>query len=223
MAPCQIRRYQDRDWHVVRAIFAEGILQQGVDHFWLQLKRPRNFLLLLGGPGALLLGSGSLLLSLLAILGLLAILWLVSRYPFSYYVDHSLHTDLWDIRASYLNDKGSCFWVAESGGQVVGLVCACPAQEISEGHKHLELFHLSVRRDHRGQGIARTLTQTVLHFAKDKGYNGVVLSTYSLNYPARRLYESLGFWKSHEALNTSKWSIRALSVTHYKLALSPSS
>ncbi|XP_020856724.1 N-acetyltransferase 8B-like [Phascolarctos cinereus] len=223
MAPCQIRRYQDQDWHVVRAIFADGMMQQVADNFWYQLKQPRSFLLLLGGPGALLLGCGSLLLSLLALLGLLAILWLVARYPFSYYVDHALHTDMWDIRASYLNNKGSCFWVAESEGQAVGLVCACPAREVSGTQKDLELLHLSVRRDHRGQGIAKILVQTVLHFAQDKGYNGVVLTTASLNYPARRLYESLGFWKSHETMKALKWSIAIISLAHYKYTLSLSS
>ncbi|XP_036608703.1 N-acetyltransferase 8-like [Trichosurus vulpecula] len=223
MPPCQIRRYQDQDWHVVRTIFTEGMMQLSDDHFWHQLKRPRSFLLLLGGPGALFLGSGSLLLFLLALLGLLAILWLIARYPFSSYADHTLHTDMWDIRASYLSDRGSCFWVAASRGQVVGLVCARPAQEVSGRQKHLVLLHLSVRRDHQGQGIAKTLTQTVLHFAQDKGYNDIVLTTCSWHSSARRLYESLGFGKSHEIPNAPKWPITALSLAHYKYALSPSS
>ncbi|XP_001374166.4 N-acetyltransferase 8-like [Monodelphis domestica] len=222
MAPYEIRRYQDQDWCSVRAIFAEGMLQQVIPNFWNLLRQPISFLLLLGGPGALLLASGSLLLSLLAVPGFLAVLWLVARYPFSYYVHDTLHRDMWDIRASYLNDRGSCFWVAEAGGQVVGLVCACPAQKASGAQKHLELLHLSVRQDHRGQGIAKTLTQTVIHFAQDQGYSGIVLVTASLNFPARRLYERLGFWKSHETLKSVKWSIISISLTHYKYALSPS-
>uniref|UniRef100_A0A4X2JS76 N-acetyltransferase domain-containing protein n=1 Tax=Vombatus ursinus TaxID=29139 RepID=A0A4X2JS76_VOMUR len=216
-------QYQDQDWHVVRAIFVDGLMQLVVDNFWCQLKQPRSFLLLLGGPGTLFLGSGSLLLSLLALLGLLVILWLVARYPFSYYVDHSLHTDMWDIRASYLNDKRSCFWVAELGGQVADLACVCPAQEVSGRQKNLELVHLSVRRDHRGQGITKTLIQTVFHFAQDKAYNSIVLTTPSLNYPARRLYESLGFWKSHETMMALKWSIASISLDYYKYTLSLSS
>ncbi|XP_074051561.1 N-acetyltransferase 8 isoform X1 [Macrotis lagotis] len=223
MAPFQIRRYQDQDWSTVRAIFAKGMIQLAVVNFRHLLKQPGTFLLLLGGPGALYLFSGSSLLSLLALLGLLAILWLAARHPFSHYINHALHTDMWDIRASYVNDRGSCFWVAESGGQVVGLVCARPAQGMLVGPNYAELLRLSVRPEHRGQGIAKTLTQTVLQFAREKGYDGVILVTASLNYPARRLYESLGFWKFHEAPYSPKWSLKTFSLIYYRYDLPHSS
>ncbi|XP_051830210.1 N-acetyltransferase 8-like [Antechinus flavipes] len=218
MAPCQIRRYRDQDWAAVRAIFAEGMLEQVAAHFWHLLKRPPGFLLLLGGPGALLLGSGSLLPPLLALLALLPTLWLLARYPSSCYVDHTLHTDMRDIGATYLSDPGSCFWVAESGGGAVGLVCARPAPEAPD-RGQLELLHLSVRREHRGRGVAKDLVRTVLRFARARGYGGVVLTTASLNAPARKLYESLGFGKSHETLTGPTWSPVTISLAHYQYAL----
>ncbi|XP_074141672.1 N-acetyltransferase 8F1-like isoform X2 [Sminthopsis crassicaudata] len=218
MSPCHIRRYEDRDWAEVRAIFAEGMLEQVPANFWHLLKQPGGFLLLLGGPGALLLGSGSLLLALLALLALLSTLWLLARYPFSYYVAHALRTDMRDIGAAYLRDPGSCFWVAESGGGAVGLVCARAAPEAPDPGQ-LELLHLSVRREQRGQGVAKALVRTVLRFAQERGYGGVVLTTTSLNAPARRLYESLGFWKSHESRTGPSWSPAAIALAHYKYAL----
>ncbi|XP_020856729.1 N-acetyltransferase family 8 member 3 [Phascolarctos cinereus] len=193
MAPYHIRKYQDQDREEVMDMFIKGTLDHISPGFFYVLKQPRSFLLLLGGPGALFLASGSLLLSVLAFPGILASLWLVVRYPFNWYVDNALHTDLQDIRKSYLNDRRSCFWVAESEGQVVGMVCACLVQGVSGGQKHLELLHLSVRPEQRGKGIAKSLTQTLLQFAKDQGYDAVVLNTLCYNYPAQRVYEQLGF------------------------------
>ncbi|XP_044515228.1 putative N-acetyltransferase 8B [Gracilinanus agilis] len=223
MAPYHIRKYQDQDRETVIDIFTKGTLNDIPSCFLHLLKQPRGFLLLLGGPGALFLESGSYILSLLAFLGLLAVLWWVARYPFSSMVDHALHTDMRDIKKFYLRDRGSCFWVAESEGRVVGMVGAHPAQEASERWKNLELLHLSVDQEHRGQGIAKSLTQTLIQFAQDQGYDNVVLSTHALNYPAQRLYERLGFWKSHEAFDSLKWKMAAIPFLFYKYAVSSSS
>uniref|UniRef100_A0A5F8H029 N-acetyltransferase domain-containing protein n=1 Tax=Monodelphis domestica TaxID=13616 RepID=A0A5F8H029_MONDO len=114
MAPYHIRKYQDQDRETVIDIFTKGILYHVPASFFHLLKQPRSFLLLFGVSGAMFLGSGSCILSLLAFLGLLIILWWIVRYPYSDYVDHALHTDMRDIRKSYLSDKGSCFWVAET-------------------------------------------------------------------------------------------------------------
>ncbi|XP_007477918.2 N-acetyltransferase family 8 member 3-like [Monodelphis domestica] len=222
MAPHHIRKYEDQDREAVIDIFTKGTLYLNPSCFFHLLKQPRGFLVLLGGPSALFLGSGSLLLSLLAFLGFLAVLWWVAAYPFSSYLDHALHTDMKDIRKSYLSARGSCFWVAESEGQVVGMVCARPAQEASGRQKNLELLHLSVDQEHWGKGIAKSLTQTVLQFAQDQGYDNVVLSTIKLNYAAQRLYERLGFWKSHEAFVSLKWKMIAIPFFFYEYTVASS-
>ncbi|XP_043838394.1 probable N-acetyltransferase CML1 [Dromiciops gliroides] len=222
MAPYHIRKYQDQDREAVIDMFIKGTLYLVSFGFFHQLKQPRSFLLLLGGPGALFLGSGSLLLSLLALPGLLAFLWLVARYPIKNYLDHALRTDMSDIRKFYLNDRGSCFWVAEKEGQVVGMVCACPQKMAPGGQKRLELLHLSVRQEHRGQGMAKSLTQTVLQFAQDQGYDAVVLSTLSFNNAAQRVYEQLGFWKAREAFDSLKWRVTGMTFFYYEYSV-PSS
>ncbi|XP_072488077.1 putative N-acetyltransferase 8B isoform X2 [Notamacropus eugenii] len=222
MAPYSIRKYQDQDREVVRNMFSNGILSHVPTSFFHLLKQPRSFLLFLSVPGALFLGSSSLLLSLLALPGLLVFLWMAVRYPFKCYVDHALHTDLRDIRKSYLSERGCCFWVAESEDQVVGMVCVCPVQQASRRQKCLQLFHLSVSPEYRGQGIAQTLTQTVLQFAQDQGYDAVVLSVLCLNYSAQRLYEKMGFWKSHESFDSVIWRVIDLRFSYYEYSV-PSS
>ncbi|XP_036608486.1 probable N-acetyltransferase CML1 [Trichosurus vulpecula] len=211
MAPYHVRRYQDHDWEPVRELFSKGMLGNIPSEFWTSLKKPRTFLVLLGVPFALFLGSGSLILCLLSLFGLLACQWLTLRRFVKQYVENSLNTDLLDIQKSYVG-----FWVAECKHQVVGIVGAHPPLRPVGGGNYLELLHLSVKRNYRGKGLARTLVQTLLHFAQDQGCDGVVLETSNSNHPARRLYESLGFQKAHESGYHLNWWLGYFSTWHYK-------
>ncbi|KAL1791602.1 N-acetyltransferase 8-like [Sigmodon hispidus] len=101
-----------------------------------------------------------------------------------------------DITKSYLNTHGAGFWVAESGGQVVGTVAAQPVKDPPLGRKQLQLFRLSVSSQHRGQGIARALVRTVLQFARDQGCSDVVLETTIIQQGAVTLYLSMGFQRT---------------------------
>lgn len=198
MAPYHIRKYQERDRQRVLGLFSQGMVEHAPTTFHHILKLPRTFVLLLGGPLALFLVSGSWLLALLAGLTLLAALRFLAKYPWSQYVDHSLHTDMCDITKSYLSAPGSCFWVAECEGQVVGTVGALPVEEPTLRKEQLELFHLSVASEHRGQGIAKALVRTVLQFARDQGYREVTLSTSMLQHSALALYQRMGFQKTRQ-------------------------
>ncbi|XP_036608702.1 N-acetyltransferase 8-like [Trichosurus vulpecula] len=216
MAPYHIRRYQDHDWKLVRELFSKGMLDNMPSEFWALLKKPRTFLVLLGVPFALVLGSGSLVLCLLSLFGLLAGQWLTFRHCVVQYVHDSLNADLLDIQKSFLSGKGSSFWVAECEHQVVGTIGARPAKTSIGRGNYLELLRLSVKRNYRGKGMARTLVQTVLQFAQDQGYDGVVLTTSKSNHPAQRLYESLGFWKSRESRYDLNWWLGFLPLSHYQ-------
>uniref|UniRef100_A0A8D2DNV9 N-acetyltransferase 8B n=1 Tax=Sciurus vulgaris TaxID=55149 RepID=A0A8D2DNV9_SCIVU len=122
MAPHPIRKYQESDRKRVLDLFSQGMVEHIPATFHHTLKLPQTLLLLLGVPVSLLLATGSWLLALGSNVTLLVFLWLLARYPWRKYVVTCLHTDLADITKSYLRACGSCFWVAESGGQVAGIV-----------------------------------------------------------------------------------------------------
>ncbi|KAM8786450.1 N-acetyltransferase 8 isoform 1-T3 [Rhynchonycteris naso] len=198
MAPFHIRKYQESDRQKVVGLFSQGMFEHVPTTFRHILKLPQTSVVLLGGALALFLVSGSWLLALVAGLSLLAALRLLAKFPWTQYVAHSLQTDMSDITKSYCSKPGSCFWVAESGGQVVGIVGARPVEEPTLQKEQLELLHLSVALEHRGQGIAKALVRTLLQFAWDLGYSEVVLSTSMLQHSALALYQHMGFQKTRQ-------------------------
>ncbi|XP_058407887.1 putative N-acetyltransferase 8B [Diceros bicornis minor] len=198
MAPYHIRKYQESDRKTVLALFSQGMAEHVPTTFLHTLKLPRTLVLLLGGPLALFLVSGSWFLALMASLTLLAALWFLAKYSWTLFPVVSLQTDLSDITKSYFSERGSCFWVVEAEGQVVGMLGALRIQEPTLGKGQWELLHLSVALEHRGQGIAKALVRTVLQFARDQGSSEVVLSTSILQPSALTLYQSMGFQKTHQ-------------------------
>ena len=152
MAPYHIRKYQENDRKQVIDLFSMAKAEHIPATFCHILKLPQTIVLLLGGPLAVILVSGSWVLAFLASLALLAALRFLAKYPWKQYVAMSLHTDMSDITKSYLSEHGSGFWVAESKGQVVGMVGALPVKQPTLQKEQLELLHLCVAPEHRGQG-----------------------------------------------------------------------
>ncbi|XP_039729281.1 putative N-acetyltransferase 8B [Pteropus medius] len=210
MAPYHIRKYRESDRKSVLDLYSQGVNEHAPITFCHMLKLPRTQVVLLGVPLALFLGSGSWLLALMAGLTLLAALRFLAKIPWTQYVDNCLDTDMSDITKTYLSKPGSCFWVAESEGQVVGMVGALPAEEPTLRKKQVELFHLSVASECRGQGIAKALVRTLLQFARDQGYSEVVLATTMLQVSALALYESMGFQKRHQYFYNWSWALIAV-------------
>ncbi|XP_050020881.1 probable N-acetyltransferase CML1 [Alexandromys fortis] len=200
MAPYHIRQYQDSDHKSVLGVFIRGM--KSTSHHLL----PRTILLLLGVPLAVVLVSGSWLLAAMSILFVLLLLKLLARQPWKEYVAKCLHTDMADITKSYLNACGS-FWVAESAGKVVGIVGCLPVKDPPLGRKQLQLFHLSVSPQHRGQGIAKVLVRIVLQFARGQGYSDVVLGTTVLQKGAMALYLSMGFRRTGQYFFGMFWKL----------------
>ncbi|XP_028618202.1 probable N-acetyltransferase CML5 [Grammomys surdaster] len=215
MAPYQIRQYQERDHKQVVDLFSRGMMEHVPTTFRYVLLLPKTLLLLFVMPVAIVLVSGSWLLAVVCFFFLLLLLRLLARQPFKEYVALCLQTDMADITKSYLNAHGS-FWVAESGGQVVGMVGALPVKDPPLGRKQLQLFHLSVSSQHRGLGIAKALVRTVLQFARDQGYSDVVLETSIIQQSAIALYEAMGFQRTGNYLETGiiKWLIE-FSIIHF--------
>ncbi|KAL8206515.1 UNVERIFIED_CONTAM: hypothetical protein K2H54_006846 [Gekko kuhli] len=158
------------------------------------LKQPWLIVLLACTFCLLLTSSKSLLLPILAVTLLLAMGRQLLGYVWSRYIDHCLQEDLLDIQATYMQGKGSRFWVAEADECVVATVGARPSEEHQE---ELMLKRMSVRKDYRGLGIARALCKTVISFAREHGYRSVVLNTLMVQHEARALYSSVGFRVYH--------------------------
>ncbi|KAL1767975.1 putative N-acetyltransferase CML1 [Sigmodon hispidus] len=205
MASYHIRLYQDSDHKSVLDVFTKGMEEHIAPTFRHLLMLPRTLLLLAGVPLAVVLVSGSWLLALMCIFSLLLIMRFLARQPWKEYVAKCLHTDMADITKSYLNIHGSGFWVAESGGQVLGIVAAQPVKDPPLGRKQLELFRLSVSSQHRGQGIAKALVRTVLQFARDQGYSDVILETSVLQQSALTLYLNMGFQRTGQYFMSMFW------------------
>ncbi|XP_006877761.1 PREDICTED: probable N-acetyltransferase 8B [Chrysochloris asiatica] len=215
MAPYHIRKYQENDRKGVLDVFSAGLIEYAPTTFRHILKLPRTLVLLLGGPLTIFLVSGSWVLPLMTSLALLVVLRLLAKYPWTEYGVRALNTDMSDITKTYLTEQGSCFWVAESEAQVVGMVGCLPAENPALRRKQLQLLHLFVALEHRGQGMAKALVRTVLQFAHDQGYSEVILSTSALQHSAQGLYESFGFQKMHRLYYSLIWRVIAVPGTYF--------
>ncbi|XP_052028553.1 N-acetyltransferase family 8 member 7 [Apodemus sylvaticus] len=219
MTPYCIRKYQDSDHRSVVDLFCRGMEEHIPATFRHMLLLPRTLLLLLGVPLTLFLASGSWSLGLLSILTLFVTLWLLAKYTWEKYVTMCLHTDMADITRTYLSSRSSCFWIAESRGQMVGIVAALPVKDPLLQKKQLQLCHLSVSSEHRREGIGKAMVRTVLQFAQKQGFSEVVLTTSMLQYAALALYQGMGFQKTGETFYTYISQLRKSPMIHLKYCL----
>ncbi|XP_004082835.1 probable N-acetyltransferase CML1 [Oryzias latipes] len=195
MSGVQIRKYQEEDAESVKEVFTLGMSEHIPSSFVHVLKQPLTQMVLMCTFCALITSSNSYLLPFLAVALLLAVARLGIVYMFNRYIEATLSSDLRDVTTSYLRSPDSCFWVAESEGRVVGTVACLPAENAPGC---LELKRMSVRRSHRGRGIAKALCRTVEDFTRDRGYAAVVLHTSMVQTEAQKLYEHMGFKRIRE-------------------------
>ncbi|MEQ2298414.1 hypothetical protein AMECASPLE_005017 [Ameca splendens] len=197
MANIQIRKYRDEDSEAVKELFTSGMNEHLPSSFMHVMKQPLTQMLLMCTFCSLMASSKSFLLPVLAVTLLLAGVRQMIAYMFNKYIEASLKNDLNNIGETYLNREDSCFWVAESDGQVVGTVACVPAEDAPES---LELKRMSVCRSHRGMGIAKALCRTVADFTLDRGYPAVILYTSMVATDAHKLYEHMGYKKMRQFL-----------------------
>ncbi|KAM6917614.1 putative N-acetyltransferase camello isoform 1-T2 [Lycodopsis pacificus] len=195
MASVEVRRYRDDDAEAVKEIFTMGISEHIPSSFMHILKQPPTQMVLMCVFCALMTSSKSFLFPILAVTLLLAGARQFVVYIFNKYIDTSLKQDLKDISETYMQKKDSCFWVAEVDGRVVGMVACLPNDNVPAC---LELKRMSVRRSHRGMGVAKALCRTVADFTRDRGYAAVVLYTSVVQTDAQKLYEHMGYEKRRE-------------------------
>ncbi|XP_072263069.1 probable N-acetyltransferase CML1 [Pyxicephalus adspersus] len=192
MSDYNIRLYKDSDYDTVRDIFARGITEHWPMALYHTLSLPRVWLLILVVFLLALVTTGSSIASCIAAITVILALFLWIRYILFTYVSQCLATDMLDIRKNYLQRDGCCFWVAESAGEVVGIVAAAPYLSPG-GQNPVELKRLSVPKKHRCKGIAKALCMTVIDFAQKSDYKTIVLETSVFHVDSVRLYKRLGF------------------------------
>ena len=113
---------------------------------------------------------------------------------FEAYTQESLRADLADIQRHYIDQTGSCFWVATGNGIVVGMV------GIQQRDSHTgELRRMGVDINWRRQGIARRLLETAEEFCRLQGYSRICLSTVMPLEPAIKLYQASGFTQTGQS------------------------
>jgi len=88
----------------------------------------------------------------------------------------------------YFIGGGGQIFVAVHEKEVVG-TCAVKPHSPDE----VELAKLSVANAFRGRGLARSLVERCIAYARERGFRRVVLLSNSQLQTALRLYESLGF------------------------------
>ncbi|XP_071369524.1 probable N-acetyltransferase camello [Centroberyx affinis] len=217
MAGIQIRKYRDEDSEAVKEIFTLGMSEHVPSSFMHLLKQPLTQMVLMCVFCALMASSKSFLLPILAVTLLLAGARQFVGHMFSRYIETSLKKDLNCVRETYLEQKDACFWVAEIEGRVVGTVACLPAERVPGC---LELKRMSVRRTHRGMGIAKALCRTVADFTRDRGYAAVVLYTSMVQTDAQKLYEHMGYDKIREfVIPELVAKITNFSLVEYRLDL----
>ncbi|XP_060924648.1 probable N-acetyltransferase camello [Limanda limanda] len=217
MANIQIRKYREDDSEAVKEIFTMGMSKHIPSSFMHVLKQPLMQMVLMIVFCALMTSSKSFLLPILALTLCLAGARQFVVYIFNQCIDSSLKKDLNSISETYLSQKDSGFWVAESDGQVVATVACLPAPEAPGC---LELKRMSVCRSHRRMGIAKTLCQTITDFTRERGYAAVILRTSVVQTDAQKLYENLGFQKIREfAIPEFPAKILNINMLEYRLDL----
>ncbi|MEM8932753.1 MAG: bifunctional helix-turn-helix transcriptional regulator/GNAT family N-acetyltransferase [Acidobacteriota bacterium] len=95
-------------------------------------------------------------------------------------------------------------WIAEDGGQPVGSIMLVAEGDEPTDVARLRLFLVEAHA--RGRGVGSRLMETLLDFARRRGYRRIVLTTVSALDAARRLYERAGFTLTREVAH-SDWSV----------------
>lgn len=87
------------------------------------------------------------------------------------------------IRKDYLS-----FLVAEVDGEIVGTMALKKIRD-----RKVRLKRMYVRRGYERRGIAQKLLDNLIDFAREKGYEKMILSTYPIMENAHRFYKKNGF------------------------------
>ena len=104
----------------------------------------------------------------------------------------SLHGELSDIEKHFMNQEGSCMWVADLEGEIVGMVGLRRTENLEQGE--IKLRAMMVASRYRRQGIAAKLMKEALFSARRHSYRKVTLEASDFRGPAAiNFYQKQGF------------------------------
>jgi GNAT superfamily N-acetyltransferase len=113
----------------------------------------------------------------------------IQRGEFGIAITAEEQPDLMDIPGFCQKGNGN-FWVALAGGEVVGTIAL-----LDLGGGLGALRKMFVEKNHRGKetGVAQRLLETLLGWAREKGFQEILLGTTAAYHAAHRFYEKHGF------------------------------
>ncbi len=110
------------------------------------------------------------------------------RAGFHEFVDGAITRDLADIQQSYVERRGSNFWIAERAGEPVGCIGLYRRSD-----EEAEIRRLAVDRNARRMGIASQLLDQAEEFARDAGYARTTVWTANHLTAATSFLDSRGY------------------------------
>ncbi|KAG2466105.1 CMLO acetyltransferase, partial [Polypterus senegalus] len=195
MEAYKIRRFEDRDHEEVREVVINSFNEMSAPLFRYALWQPGIQLAILTVFCFLFLSSESFLLSSA---GLALMVLAVNRAAYHLTTKNWTEVvlkDFLNIKKTYMETSGSCFWVADCNGKVVGTIGAKPSKEKKGA---LEMKRFAVRMGYRGQGVGKALFRALCDFAQANGNQSIVLCTSVIHYEGLKFYERSGFKKTRE-------------------------
>ena len=120
--------------------------------------------------------------------------------------------DLKEISGIYQVDNGN-FWVATVDKIVVGTIGL-----LSIGSHRGALRKMFVKKEYRGKefGVGQRLLNTLLGWARQKGFSEIILGTTEKFIAAHRFYEKNGFIEIEKELLPKEFPVMKVDVKFYK-------
>src|SRR3954452_1751043 len=117
----------------------------------------------------------------------LAFIVAIQRGEFAIEITAADQPDLVDVAGAYQAGGGE-FWVARAGGEVAGTIAA-----IRIGADAVALRKMFVAAEHRGDGLAARLMETLVEWARAEGVRMIYLGTTAVMSAAHRFYAKHDF------------------------------
>ncbi|XP_043914319.1 probable N-acetyltransferase CML5 isoform X2 [Protopterus annectens] len=185
-----IRCYEPKDYHVVRQMFKCCCLELVMPGFRWSLRQPASIALFLVCGSISYALTYSLWYVILAATALAAVMYYACWRIFTDFMKLKLQTEMGNIEKYYIKPPGSCFWVAEADGKVIGTIAV---KRLPEHQEACELFRMFVQHKFCRCGLAKKLLETAFEFAKDYGYKTCHVQTNITQVPAVYMYKKMGF------------------------------